>query len=601
MENYVPDLTFSASDYHYVKEQTLTKTYSTCHFPHPKSKNHGRQTSRFTVISNAADTEHSYDPFKASRPQHLDSMQPTDHAKVTIHRNQSNTQGSKHILGDASRLRQTPRISASGGSDHGRQNLAPPRVFVSRSSLASSTRSKNSASYMRAPVGHKRGVSFSHLRRRSNSSQRNSSARIKPATADRHSNHTEVTDNGGNSLYPVERASTNYIRSKKAQVAVSQPLLSAARPDRGSQLWTEDVRQLSSSLAMDCDEAFNRTSVISDSNTKGDDPLPSLKASTIVRKSSPPATQPPVNAPRSRLRSLNNRPLPPPPIRSDSLKIELLEARKQAEIRKRSGGEESLAYLDRMVSHIDRLMEPSSPERRTASAPVESKRNVSGRPLPSICEAYREEDSPRRPTDYEKYMEVQRGVKNSHSAFVPEPRETKQRHRNDRPVRPESGMRDTIRIVDPTSPSPVKVPAPLTIRKKSSQGGPSAPRGIFSPDGSRSVSKRMAPGLELRHHYQVSSKVDLGRIDEGRSYDDQFGNDSKTSTIVKKKPAWFKRTSTLNEGPFRISIDAQCSSDDTATRPHLESALPPQPKKKFSLGRLFKKRPSKPDMTLGGE
>jgi hypothetical protein len=174
-------------------------------------------------------------------------------------------------------------------------------------------------------------------------------------------------------------------------------------------------------------------------------------------------------------------------------------------------------------------------------------------------------------------------------------------------MRSESGMRDTIRVVDPTSPSPVKVPAPLTIRKKTSQGGPSTPRGIFSSDGARSSSKGMATGIELRQQYRVGSKADLGRIDEDYSYDDQFGNDSNTGTVVKKKATWFKRNSKHDEGDFKMSIKAadtmpsQSSSNDTVLRPYLVSAPPPQPKKKFSLGRLFKKRSSNPGMSLGGK
>ena len=606
MENYVPDLPFSASDYHHVKEQTLTKTYSTCHFPQPKSKSHGRQISRFTVISNVADTEHSYDPFKASRPQHLNSMPPADHAKITILRNRSNTQESKEVSKEKSKPRQTSRTSTSVGSDRSRQRLAPPRPFASRSSLASSTRSKNSASYMRAPVGHKRGVSFSHIQRRSTSSQRKESVDAKPAVVGRHSNHTEVTDNGGDSLHRVERASTNYIRSKKTHAAVSQPLLSADRPGRGSQLWSEDVRQLSSSLAMDCDEAFNRTSVIPDVEVEADDSFPSLKATTIIRKLSPLTSHLPANDQKSRLASLNTRPLPPPPARTESIKVELLEARKHAELRKMSGGDESPGYLDRMVSHIDHLMQPSSPEHRTASAPVESRRNDSNRPLPSIYEAYKEEDSPRRPTDYDKYMETQYRGKDSRAASAPEPREAK-RHRDNRFLRSESGIRGTIRVVDPTSPSPVKVPAPLTIRKKSSQGGPSTPRGTFSPEGARASSKGMAPRFELRQQYRVGSKADLGRINEDYSYGDQFGSDCNAGTVVKKKPAWFKRNSKSDESGFKMSIKAadtmpsQSSSNDTILRLYLVPATPPQPKKKFSLGRLFKKRSSNPGMSLGGK
>lgn len=604
LENYTPDLTFSASDYHHVKEPTLTRTYSTCHFPQPKSKSHGRQASRFTVISNVADTEHSYDPFKASRPQHLNAMRPANYAKVTIHRRGPSAEENKDSLGDMKGLARTSALVAAGSERGRQQKLVAPRIIASRSSLASSTRSKSSNPLIRAPVGHKRGVSFSHIQRRSTSSQRKADG--KSAVNDRHSNHTEVTDNGGDSLYPVDGTSTGYIRSKKAQAVVPQPLLPASRPGHGSQLWTEDVRQLSSSLAMDCDEAFNRTSVIPDIAAKEKDPL---QPSSIDRKSSPLATQPPVNAKKSKLASFNNRPLPPPPARSDSVKIELLEARNQAELRKTLDGDEPPGYLDRMVSHIDRLMLPSSPERRTSSAPAEGKYKALGQRLPSIYEAGKEEESPRRQTDFDKYLESQHGVKTSRIASAPEPRETKKRYLDNQFMRSESGIRDTIRIVDSSYPSPVKVPAPLTIRKKSSQGGPSNPTAdIFSPDDGRSSSRVMVPGLELRQQYRTGSRSDLGRINEDYSYDDQFGNGRNTGTIIKKKPTWFKKNSKPDDGDFRMSVKAadttpsQSSSNDIVAGQYLNPPLPILSKKRgFSLGRLFKKRSSQPNMTIGGE
>ena len=458
--------------------------------------------------------------------------------------------------------------------------LAPTRVTASRSSLASSTRSQKSGSGVRVQVGHKRGVRY--RRRRSISNHEKASADAKPDVA-RHSNHTEVTDNGGDSLHPVNVASTSYIRSKKVQAASSEALLPASNPGRGSQSWTEDVRQLSSSLAMDCDEAFNRCNIDTESK-KGD----TLRPSSIVRKSSPLATQAPINAQKSRLASFDDRPLPPPPARSESTNIELLEARKQAELRKALGGEESSRYLDRMVSHIDHLMQPSSPERRTSSAPAESKYNAFERLLPSIYETGKEDDSPRRPTDLGKYLESQQhGVKSSRVASAPEPRGTKKYHEN-RFMRSESGMRDTIRVVAPSSPL-VKVPAPLTIRKKSSYiGQPPSNASVSSPHTSRSSSNATKSGLELRQQYQDPERINKG-------YDDHahFSNDTSTGTVVKKKQTWFKRNSKHEDEDYRLPID-------TAESPYVHPLLPVPPKKKgFNLGRLFKKR--KPDMTIGGE
>jgi serine/threonine-protein kinase HSL1 (negative regulator of Swe1 kinase) len=615
LENYTPDLGYSSSDYHHVKPLALQKTYSTCHFPQAKSKGHGRQISRFTVISNVAETEQSYDPFKASRPQHLDSTRPADRAKIIIHRKRSGNQEEDDKQDSkAARARQSSRTSASmvKGPGRGRQQkLAPPRVFASRSSLASSTRSRSSA-HMRASVGHKRGVSFSHIRKGSGSSLRKASVDVKSnAAAGRHSNHTEVTDDGGDTLRAVREtpSSTRYIRSRKAQLSPTEPFLAAPKSSRASQLWTDDVRQLSTNLAKDCDEAFNRSSVISEVETLNKAQLSDVQSSSSERKPGSKQQFPAggqLTTVKTKHPSLDSRPLPPPPARSESVNIELIEARKHAEIRKLFGGDESPGYLDRMVSHIDRLIQPSSPtqshvNRRASSAPVDTKHAASARPLPSIHEAYGEEASPRRNTDFHKFTER----KSSRVASAPEPRASNRNHYDDRFTRPDSNVRDTIRVVQPSSPgSPVKPPAPLTIRKKSSQGGPQTP--ITKSDHSSNSSRRRPSGLELRQQYQAGSKLDvttdLGRIDEDyHNNDDQFANDSNSGTIV-KKAGWFKRNSKLGEDDFQIPprpgnpLSSQLS--DTM-RPHLDAPLPMPPKKKgFSFGKLFKKRSSRPDMTV---
>jgi serine/threonine-protein kinase HSL1 (negative regulator of Swe1 kinase) len=598
LENYTPELSFSASDYHHVKEQTLTKTYSTCLFPQPaaKGKGHTRQGSRFTVVSNAVETERSYDPYKASRPQHLDSMRPVEHAKITIHRRGPSDEEAEGSLEDINTVRKTSQTASTPGVARKegvqKQNLAVSRVIASRSSLASSTRSRGSGSRVRATVGHKRNVNFSHRRRDSVGSQAKTIVAVKPPV-DRHSHHTEVSGNGGDSLHAVAGDSSNYIRSKKSQAAASNPLLPASKAGRGSELWTEDVRQLSSSLAMDCDAAFNRTEI----ETKGSD---TLHPSMIVRKSSPLATQPPVNAQKSRLPSLDNRPLPPPP-RSESAKKELIEARKQAELRKALAGDESPGHLDRMVSHIDRLMETASPDRRTASAPVESMYNASTWPLPSIHEAGKEDESPLPQTNLDKYTDLDRYLKSqrgfqttSRIASAPEAREAKKYHEN-RFMRSSSGTQDTIRVVQPSSPSPVKAPAPLTIRKKSSQGGqPVSDSGVFSPNTSRSSSQaasstKKSCGRELRQQYLDGSRADLERISEDHATGDQQGIGSSTGTVVKKKETWINRLSKLDTPDFR-------APSESYVHPLL---LNPPKKKGFSFGRLFKKR--KPDMSIGGE
>ncbi|TVY93337.1 Serine/threonine-protein kinase [Lachnellula willkommii] len=588
LENYMPDLVSSASDYHHVGPLTLTKTYSTCHFPQPKSQSHARQSSRFTVISNSADTERSYDPFKASRPQHLDSIRPADRATVTIHRNADQDDNEEKFT---TRQQLSSRTSMACGPERGRpRNIFPPKPYASRSSLASSTGSRSSAPRVRAAVGNRRGVSFSHLRKASSSgtSQSVASTTTKQIpTVQRHSNHTEVTDDGGDILRPVgdKSASSRYVRSRKFESTASKTMARSppAKPAPSSQVWTEDVRQLSTSLAKDCDEAFNRSTAVSTSNKPRGVKASSLSVASANRK--------------LKRSSLDTRPLPAPPSRTNSVNYELLEARKQAELRKASG-DDPPGYLDRMVSHIDRLIQPSEkdhhPDRRTSSAPIEKNLTPSGRLLPSIHEIGGEDAPPRGPSGSNNpshHQQVQ--VKNSRIASAPEPRAAYKTYLGDRFARPHSYERETIRVVNsPSQRSPVKAPAPLTIRKKGS-AGPSALRSGY---------------LESGHNYRADSKLnvpaDLGRAVENTNIDDQSAHDTSSGTIIRKTSNWLKRSSKGSEEEYKTSARTGTSqsqySSITANPPYLDTNIPISSKTKgFSLRKLFKRRNSKPDMMVG--
>ena len=618
LENYIPDIQYSNSDYHHVRPLALTKAYSTRHFPQPKSKGHGRQTSRFTVISNVAETEHSYDPFKSSRFQHLDAIRGTDNAKITIHRTRQNSHAQDQIIEHPNGYRQLSDASASAVSERGKQHmLAPPWAFASRSSLASSTRSRNSGRHMRAPIRYKRGVSFAHIRNRAGGNHTYAPGR---AAGARHSSYTQGREDDPEFQHTMTGSpgSTRYIRSRKCQSVASQPLLSMPGPARASQLWTDDVRQLSSNLARDCDEAFNRSSAISctDSQRRNTSTFACFESSHIARQPTTPIHPRPTSANQQvRYTSLSNRPLPVPPVRSESVNIELIEARKRAELRKSTGEDGSPGYLDRMVSHIDRLIQPTSPvaayaDCRASSAPVGGIGTYSSQPLPSIHEAWKEDESPRRPTDFDKYKDEHRrdDSKASRIASAPEPRNSNRHH--DPFLRPESNIKDTIRVVNsPSLDDPVQIPAPLTIRKKSPQGGRLLPLDTIRTESDRdgkSVKHRNL-GLELRQQYSAEGKQDaspdLERIDED---EDRYANDSNAGTIVKKKSTWFKRSSKSgDENEWKMSIGgghaipSHSSTNDTA-RQQQDPPLPFLAKKKgFSLGNLFKRRPSNPDMTLG--
>lgn len=604
LENYTPDIGYSTSDYHHIRPRALTKTYSTRQFHQLKANGHGRQMSRFTVISNGGDTEQSYDPFKASRPQHLDKFRTEETVKVTIHRTRPSD--------EVNNVKVTSKpwagsVASVAGSDRSR-NRKPfvPRGYASRSSLASSTKSRGSNPYVRASVGRKRGVSFTHLRQQS--LERKQSTGL-VALRKHHSSNTEVTDDDGHTLRPVDElpASTRYIRSKKAQAAISsQPLLSVPQPGRASQLWTEDVRQLSSSLAQDCDDAFNKSCAESepDGFSRHSTALTSLHQSQDLLSSHKPGV-----LHKSKPLPPDNRPLPPPPPRTDSVKAELIEAKRQAELRKKSGGDDSPGYLDRMVSHLDRLIQPispssSNPDRRISSAPM------STRPLPSIYEAGREEDTvandARHCTNKERQKQAE--TKNGRIASAPEARSSRN-NTKDRFSRPHTNVRDTIRVVQPESP--VKAPAPLTIRKKSSQLGQSPPVVVPAENDNYASQnpKSNQPRPGLRQQYTSGSRydatADLARIDEDQN--DEYGNDSNSGTIVKKKSSWFKRSSKSgSELEWRMStggtqyVGSQSSGSGPVMAQKQDEPAPVPSKKKFSLGRLFKKRSSRTEMTVTG-
>ncbi|RAL65962.1 hypothetical protein DID88_005623 [Monilinia fructigena] len=565
LENYEPELNYSNSDYHHIRLPTLTKTYSTCHFPPQAGKGHRRQqASRFTVVSNR--TEHTYDPFNASRPQHLDSLRSDDQVKVTVHAPQND---------EHDRNRQSSRTSASN-SDRSRLQKPGSRVYASRSSLASSTRSRGSAPF-RATVGHKRGVDFSHIRKRSLSSQNIISVNSPLGST----GEKTVGANDEASLRPVigHSTSTRYIRSRKSQLASTKiTTTTIQKSGRGSIVWKEDVRQLSSSLAKDCDEAFNRSSVVSSAasqNRSRFSGVPSMASRDPSSMLSVPAT-----SRKLKRDSLDSRPLPPPPARSDSVKKELLEARKT--------GYTSYDFWRRLAW--------TRQDRRTASAPADAKQRTVTRPLPAINEAYGEEPSPRKVVESDRI------------ASAPEPRTMKKNSNY-------FNEKDTIRVVNASTASfsPVRAPAPLTIRKKSSQCGQTKTKmGQVEPESYDNPLGNQSSGLVLRQQYYSGSKVDvipeLSRIDEDSNLDDPFAQDSNAGTIVKKRSGWFRRNSKASdEGESRGSsiagnetlLSQSSSKSDRRSEPEDLPPLPPPKKKGFNLGKLFKKKQPKTGMTVG--
>jgi serine/threonine-protein kinase HSL1 (negative regulator of Swe1 kinase) len=615
LENYTPEIGYSNSDYHHVRPLSKIKKLSTRQFTQIGLNGYKRQISRFTVVSNtgervergharkssgyaeteSAETVKSYDPFKDSRHQNL-TMNGTTHAKVVIHRN------------PISRLQEDTQISRAGGSRSSNRyamkpGLARPRVYASRSSLASST--KSGGNPVLAGQRYKRGVSFTNMRhpamRTVSETQANDRNRQRSKLMD------EVPEDSPNV--------TAQLRSRKEAGTFAQPLPQAYRRAQ------EDVRQVSSSLAKDCDEAFNRShglSMLSSSADYGSDshystPFTSFeRGNTDTDPSLFQLKQWEAANPMGRQSVYESRPLPVPPKRSESVEEELAEARRAAHSRKVAGdGMHSPRYINRMVSHIDRLMLPnqtylSEGERRTTSAPNPTNRAVEGpRPLPNP-QNYSRARTSERSDGYGQYLHRERTnrVPSHRMGSAPEPyngryndRELVVTNPDHRPV--------TARAV-PLSSSPVKMPAPLNIRKVKRPAPPPGPPPTPPPTqplpplpvdtplmtGALNATKdaftkfeQFAPNLSAETKGRKSKNdVDPFRYDGVKHTG--FG------AIKKKKTAWYKRDSKQEDNQFapgEVEINPNC--------------LPDPKKKGFKLGNLLKKFGPKEDegLPLGGK
>ena len=503
-----------------------------------------------------------------------------------------------------SRSRSSRGSVTPSNRSHSRQStLIPPRVFASRSSIASSTLSRGSGRGVHVSLKHKRGVSFSHARKRSETSQK----RIEGQTShiSKLQNPKSESNGGGiaaNTTTISPAALTSYAWSKKT-AAVSPTLRPARKQDCSTRIWHEDFRQLSTSLAKTCDEAFNRTSAVSSTPTKvsgleesHNEVFESSVSSfdqTVIHYDSPSVTplQPKLrNSSLGDRASWNSRPLPPPPTRSESVKKELAEARQMVQLRKLSGND-SPGYLDRLTTHIDQLMQPPvSPllyqaDRRIVSAPATSKHQEASKQLPSIHESNREESSSSRSSGHEDFTQRERVklITSSRVISAPEPRFRSRSSPfdfDDRTPKQDDCNSKAIRAIQTSDPSPAKPPAPLNIRKKCSAGPP-----LMSGGNGNNNSRELPPKFDLRQQYVGGSRkiVSRNHLDinmQESPTDDVFAKISAIGPV--KKSNWFKRSSKSRE-------DAR-SGFTVENKETEDELLAPSKKKGFGLGRLFGRR-----------
>lgn len=458
------------------------------------------QSHRRSSVAETAVTESTYDPFRPSRSQIAKGQ--TDQPRITVLRAGSLASGrrpSTRVISKASlrnpaiaRTQETEDVYSISSSPPTMHSAGPSQLQRmlnnnrrisrgnSRVTMASkrSLTSNSSAIVARKSASYKRNVSFVHNRKRSTGSReprlRGQAQQISPFTLqkrfiqDQAQAHAEASSqsvplSSSTSMMETPRAEIlPVVRSRKTttQADGASPV---KRAKTASQYWKDEVRKVSTDVEKLCDEAFNRSSVASSAAT----PATGNRESQHSYQS--PATSVSVYSdqvhymPTSRhgkagefnaFNTYQERPLPPPPS-SELMESEHLGSYTQRELAKtrdllRKRARDSCmspGYLDDIIAHLDRLMQPSSvrlhdEERRAVSTPDPNTGML-------------------RKDTFEKIIE--KGDIGFRSTSEPTKRQ-KVDH-----------LEPTIRVVesrDGLKPiSPVK---PLTIRKKSGSSTPSS-------------------------------------------------------------------------------------------------------------------------------
>ncbi|PTB43990.1 hypothetical protein M441DRAFT_44106 [Trichoderma asperellum CBS 433.97] len=488
LEDFKPELSHSMSDYHHLKPNSWKKRVSTCEFYQPRANGHGRSISRFTVISTTAETENgtvqSYDPYRSSRMLKACGSQAS-HARITVHRDGEMTQTSQSTRKrSGSNATRRPRASSV--------RTVVGRPQSSRGSVSSLHSNRQGTPQRHGPgLRHKRGVDFSHVRKRSasaahiqrgpNRSQANSmvSEGVSQQVPSRPRSPTPEMPQLPNGTYPKAKGEPTY---KDA-----------------SFLFNEELRHFSNNIAKDCDDAF-RSSLIEDDSISG-----SLTDMEKRQRDSTPFsftidTPSEATAPTEfSCMSWSSRPLPPLPLEPGP-KATNVNSRPAS----RAGDRDNM--VDQVNLLALPLLLPNQSDRRVVSAPYAQVSRRTGT-LPCINENPGGGNSA--------------NVEKTRIVSAPPHSPSKKANRPISGVEYLNQVENSIRVVtSPTAQGPVEIPEPLNVRKKSTMqnlGGP------------------------LYHYAQQpeSAVESYGQQKEDTSQPDLH-------SPVKKKKSWFKRSFKLD-------------------------------------------------------
>lgn len=514
------------SDYHHLHPGSWKKRISTCQFAQPRANGHGRSISRFTVISNAAETEadtvQSYDPYRGSRMlQHSNSQ--VSHAKIIVHRDSLSGNGhhaSRHRSGSNAR-----RARANSAK-------APPvsgRPQSSRGSVTSLRSSRQGTPHARGPsLRHKRGVDFTHIRKSSMSTGQvhRTAPQPKPVSEATYTHSDPQAAARSQSPELVKMPNGAYPKAVGARTVSKN----------ASVLFNDELRHFSSNIAKDCDEAF-RSSLIEDDSVTGSmtDADKSQRDTTPFSLSLDGMSNATLvsEGPKS---PWDSRPLPPLPS-EEMLRSPPGAASTPASARATEDEEgDEVTYRTAVPILLSKQV-----DRRVVSAPAYSQ-GMRKASTPSVLPAINENGAVNANYDKARIF----------SAPPHTPRKGNQRNGSMEYL---SKAENTIRVVNsPTSSSPVKAPAPLNVRKKT-------------------VTKSVGRNL----HGHLAYDGEMHREQAARS-----GN--PRDAMKKKKPSWFKRSSKTeseNEGDWQTQ--SASGAQGRQSRPASTSTSGVAKKKNFSF------------------
>lgn len=479
-----------------------------------------RSLSQYSILNNehlmsaqslyeAPPSDTSYDPFRASRDPVIKASR--QYMNVTVHRGTSNgnralrppsmqqshrSSGPLRVeaLKRESRVgsrRSTSSTSSRRPSSH---RLSATRPMGSRSSLGSSVWASS------PPVGtvkpntmHKRAVNFSHLRRSSTASaltvQTSRDGRSIDVSPD-HRQSLKRKLNGTDTNLSILASSPatkpqTAVRGRKETTTELPARLRIRKPRDPNQIVDREARKVSAELEKFCQEAFFRSSVGSTNRSStSTDKQPSLidTPATSVTQTSPATVNKPSTVSNS---AVSNRPLPPLPNVKETPKTftarELAETRKRIAARFAESDIDNADYFKDVLAHLDSLL-PSQANTgsRAVTAPLPISKTLDDPGyLPAISEEERFEDIKDGEPECDSILAWTGG------RAVTEPVGLKAgtgKHDFEHDL-------NTIRLVDPSSPSPI---APLNIRKAS---------GVSSATSSTAPAQA-SPKVEtvLRHH-----------------------------------------------------------------------------------------------------